>query len=142
MDWSFLFVLFVFFETGSHEPKLAPNVLCILGLQVCTTLLLYASLHSFCSQHLEWSSCPSLYSPWVSSRSPRQHGDAEGGGSERLLTQGHLRIWQWVLSLQSSAGHDTALSLGCTGLSIVQPWRFAAKESETCHCKVTGEAGT
>lgn len=76
--------------------------------------------------------CPLL--TWVSSGSPRQHGDAEGGGSERLLAQGHLRIWQWVLSIQSSACHDTTLSSGCTGLSVVQPWRFAGKESETCHC--------
>lgn len=59
----FLFVLFIFLETGSHKPKLAPNILCILGLQVCTTLLLYASLHSFCSQHLEWSSCLSSAHP-------------------------------------------------------------------------------
>lgn len=87
--------------TGVHHPP----ALCISAF-----LLLSAS---------GMEQLPVLCSPWVSSGSPRQHGDAEGGGSERLLAQGHLRIWQWVLSIQSSAGHDIALSSGCTGLIVV-----------------------
>lgn len=102
--FSVCFVCFLYVKQGLMS--LGWPQICSVSWDYRFTLLSWFMypVHSFCSQHLEWSTCSSA-EPWKSSKSPQQHGDAEHGCSERVPARSPEKLAagaEYSVSCQSS----------------------------------------